>query len=186
MYTILARASSNNVFGGATVRTPFRILTYGKRRFPGDDNDLWLKLLSPWEGIPRCAWDARAWVCYTRHARQDLGSPSCTRIYTRVFRNHTQGDINMYSLDQQRKRRSNKKSPGFLRGVDKLWGTADLKLSREQHGQKGASDGVVENSAGGIDKEAFVNLMVKIHYLIICPPVRIGLCRVYFVMRANV
>lgn len=122
----------------------------------------------------------------TRHARQDLVSPSCSRIYTRAFRNHTQGDINMYSLDQQRKRRSNKKSPGFLHGVDKLWGTADLKLSREQHDQKGASDGVVENSTGGIDKEAFVNLMVKIHYLIICPPVRTGLWRVYFVIRANV
>lgn len=32
-----------------------------------------------------------------------------------------------------------------------------------------------EEDAPGIDKAAFVCLMVKVHYLIICPPVRFGL-----------
>lgn len=42
-------------------------------------------------------------------------------------------------------------------------------------GEGGEGDGVVDQDAGGIDEAAFVCLMVKVHYLIICPPVRAGL-----------
>lgn len=36
----------------------------------------------------------------------------------------------------------------------------------------GAGAEADEEDAGGIDKAAFVCLMVKVHHLIICPPVR--------------
>lgn len=38
--------------------------------------------------------------------------------------------------------------------------------------------GADEEDVPGIDKAAFVCLMVKVHYLIICPPVRVWLERV--------
>ncbi|CAM9523065.1 unnamed protein product, partial [Ectocarpus sp. 8 AP-2014] len=38
-------------------------------------------------------------------------------------------------------------------------------------GAGGEGGGVVDQDAGGIDEAAFVCLMVKVHYLIICPPV---------------
>ncbi len=38
-----------------------------------------------------------------------------------------------------------------------------------------AGDDADEEDAGGIDKAAFVCLMVKVHHLVICPPVRFSL-----------
>lgn len=92
----------------------------------------------------------------------------------------------MYSLEQQRKRRAHKKSPGFLWAVRRLWNTTELAHSRTTGDQATAAaaqviEGAVEidktNPAAvdakpsGIDKEVFIDLMVKVHYLIICPPV---------------
>lgn len=105
-----------------------------------------------------------------------------------------QGDINLYSLEQQRKRRANKKSPGFLWAVRRLWDSTELKRSRENgSGYKETSGkiatgvakrdtvstaaaatvtgGVNAGFEPGIEKAAFVDLMLKVHFLIICPPV---------------
>lgn len=102
----------------------------------------------------------------------------------------------MYSLEQQKKRRANKKSPGFLWAVRRLWDTTELSMNRMKYSQAPSTDSAAastvadggadkgENMAnvasgavdsdkpsGGIDKDTFVDLMVKIHYLILCPPV---------------
>lgn len=98
------------------------------------------------------------------------------------------GDIELYTPEQQRKRRANKKSPGFLSGVIRLWNSIELTWSPEQRfapptaddgaGSGGASDtaataatttntGVVE----GIGKSSFVDLMVKVQHLVLTPPV---------------
>lgn len=109
-----------------------------------------------------------------------------------------QGDIEHYSVQKQITRRLNKKSPGFLSAVRIIWeatraemvdrlrkssvesvpdaiavavanGDVDGDAAVKVEGQ-GASPG--EGGSCGIDKAAFVCLMIKVHYLIICPPVR--------------
>lgn len=84
------------------------------------------------------------------------------------------GDICLYSLEQQRKRRANKKNPGFLSGVSRLWSATKANMDRERVGTEGNAEkkaGELPGMAVGIDKASFIGLMVKIQYLVICPPV---------------
>ena len=46
------------------------------------------------------------------------------------------------------------------------------RLPEESSG--GGESGTVDRDVDGIDKAAFVSLMVKVHFLIIHPPVRLG------------
>lgn len=102
-----------------------------------------------------------------------------------------QGDIEHYSVQKQITRRLNKKSPGFLSAVGMIWNATRAEMTSRSgepsvaaapcpptsatKGAGGGGDGFVDQEADGIDEVAFVCLMVKVHYLIICPPVRDGL-----------
>lgn len=104
-----------------------------------------------------------------------------------------QGDIEHYSVQKQITRRLNKKSPGFLSAVRIIWEAtraemidrlrkssvesvpdadagADANAAAVKAAGQGAGTG--DEESGGIDRAAFVCLMIKVHYLIICPPVR--------------
>eukprot|EP00903_Cladosiphon_okamuranus_P015163 g14021.t1 len=80
-----------------------------------------------------------------------------------------EGDIDHYSIQKQITRRQNKKSPGFLSAVRMIWDATRAEMVARLGGSCGAGGNEVD--APGIDKAAFVCLMVKVHYLIICPPV---------------
>ncbi|CAN0062943.1 unnamed protein product [Ectocarpus sp. 13 AM-2016] len=102
-----------------------------------------------------------------------------------------EGDIEHYSVQKQITRRLNKKSPGFLSAVGMIWNATRAEMISRlgeplvaaapasgpsppavaTQGAGGDGDGVVDQDASGIDEAAFVCLMVKVHYLIICPPV---------------
>ncbi|CAM9437320.1 unnamed protein product, partial [Scytosiphon promiscuus] len=73
-----------------------------------------------------------------------------------------EGDIEYYSVEKQITRRQNKKSPGFLSAVRIIWDATRAEM---------ASTSEEPSAIGGIDQAAFVCLMVKVHYLVICPPV---------------
>lgn len=101
-----------------------------------------------------------------------------------------QGDIEHYSVQKQITRRLNKKSPGFLAAVRMIWEATRAEMVDRlgtpsvvsvPDGGDGAAVKMEEQGSGvvageeescGIDKAAFVCLMVKVHHLIICPPVR--------------
>lgn len=95
----------------------------------------------------------------------------------------------MYTVEQQRKRRANIKSPGFVFAVDMMWYATQAQMRCREVGvgtgvpptsSRGkADDGDearlnVNGRNGVIDKGAFVSLMVKVHYLIISPPVSVS------------
>ena len=87
-----------------------------------------------------------------------------------------QGDIDHYSIQKQITRRQNKKSPGFVSAVRMIWEATRAEMIARLGDSFDADDN--EQDGPGIDKAAFVCLMVKVHYLIICPPVRFRLGRV--------
>lgn len=89
--------------------------------------------------------------------------------------NKSQGNIDHYSIQKQITRRQNRKSPGFVAAVGMIWEATRAEMVGRMGGSCDA--GGHEDGVPGIDKAAFVCLMVKVHYLIICPPVRRGLAR---------
>lgn len=90
---------------------------------------------------------------------------------------YTQGDIRMYTVKQQIKRRLNKKSPGFLSAVRMVWDAVKADMDRRLEALSAAAEPTSPLAMGTvpeafIDKAAFVGVMVKVAYLIITPPVR--------------
>lgn len=92
---------------------------------------------------------------------------------------HNQGDLELYTSEKQRERRANKRNPGFLSAVRMIWSATKKEMTagrlRRQSSGGLVPDGSVVSANGdvdGIDKAAFVSLMVKVHFLIVHPPVR--------------
>lgn len=88
----------------------------------------------------------------------------------------------MYTVEQQKKRRANKRSPGLAHATRLLWeATVDEMKHRQEealaHGNAPKVGGAAGSDDGGpgavdaIDKAAFVSLMVKVTYLIVFPQV---------------
>lgn len=86
-------------------------------------------------------------------------------------------------MEQQLKRRAHRKNYEFQSIAHRIWDA--MRLERVPGGEEGSTavvSGALEvepgfdPSADGVDKATFVNLMIKIHFLIICPPVRLDYC----------
>eukprot|EP00752_Nemacystus_decipiens_P002503 g2352.t1 len=99
-------------------------------------------------------------------AREELGEDDDDEPSKRPT---LEGNIDHYSIQKQITRRQNKKSAGFLSAVRMIWDATRAEMVARQGEPCDVGGG--NDDSPGIDKAAFVCLMVKVHYLIICPPV---------------